>query len=109
MTPTSPPSAPARAWSALPMTIVGAALTVAFSAGITVSTVNDLKAQTAALSSRVDSREREHERDGEQIRSLQSSQARQDAAVVAMSDTLQKINVNLALVCQATKGAACVR
>lgn len=109
MSPSDSPKPPRSI--ALPLSIVASAITIAFSAGITVSTVSELKAQTAAIAARLDAHEKApgHVEALARLRTLESDNSAHTAVMREMSERLNRIDTNLALVCQATRGAQCAR
>lgn len=92
-----------------PVIISGIAVVV--SAATTISTVTELRRAVDALELRVQQHEKlpGHPEEIARLRSIELATAKNTATFDAIQDRLRAIDVNLALVCRATKGADCVR
>ena len=99
-----PGSVIARHWS-LVLTVA----VIVGSAFVAREQISELRAQTAALEAWSRAHEKEHTVLTGDVHRIDQAQREHDAALRAVGERIQRIDVNLALVCQATKGAACQR
>lgn len=95
--------------------IAMSAVAVVGSAATTISTVTDLRRAVDAIEQRQQQHERApgHPEEMARLRAVEievaKSSQKSAQAAEAIQDRLRAIDINLALVCRATKGADCVR
>lgn len=95
--------------------IIMSAVAVVGSAATTISTVTEMRRAVDALEQRQQQHERlpGHPEEMARLRAveIESAKSTQKSAqtIEAIQDRLRAIDINLALVCRATKGADCVR